>query len=146
MRNVLNWLLIAGGGAMVIAELLLGAVTGFDLLLTGVALVAGGALGLALGSAKVGLLASGVLALVYYVFLRRWLRSRLAAQNQPTNVDAVVGRMGVVTVRVAEHATGQVKVDDEVWRAVLASGASGVREPGQTVKIEAVDGVTLQVR
>ncbi len=146
MRNVVNWLLIAGGGAMVIAELLLGAATGFDLLLTGVALAAGGALGLVFASAKMGLLASGVLALVYYVFLRRWLRSRLAAQNQPTNVDAVVGRLGVVTARVAEHSPGQVKVDDEVWRAVLASGAGGAREPGQTVRVESVDGVTLQVR
>jgi len=146
VRSVVNWLLIAGGGAMVIAELILGAATGFDLLLTGVSLAAGGVLGLIFGSAQIGLLASGVLAFVYYAFLRRWLRSKLAAQNQPTNVDAIVGRMGVVTARVAEHAAGQVKVDDEVWRAVLVSGAGGVREPGQTVKVESVDGVTLQVR
>ena len=146
MRNVVNWLLIAAGGALVIAELILGAATGFDLLLTGVALAAGGVIGLTFGSAPIGLLASGVMAIVYYVFLRRWLRSKLVTQHQPSNVDAIVGRIGVVTMRLAEHAPGQVKVGDEVWRAVLAQGAGGPREPGQTVKVESVDGVTLQVR
>ena len=71
MRNIVNWLLIAAGGALVIAELILGAATGFDLLLTGVALAVGGLLGLIFGSAEIGLLASGVLAFVYFVFMRR---------------------------------------------------------------------------
>jgi membrane protein implicated in regulation of membrane protease activity len=60
-------------------------------------------------------------------------------------VDKVVGQRGVVVVRVAEHEAGQVKVSDETWRAVPASGA-GPFDPGAVVTVERVDGVTLQVR
>jgi len=146
LLNAVNWLLIAAGGVMMIAELILGAVTGFDLLLVGVCLVAGGALGLAFASTPVGLFASGALALVYFLFLRRWVKSKITAEHKPTNVDAIVGRTGVVTVRVAEQTPGQVKVDDETWRAVLSPRAGGAREPGERVTVEAVDGVSLTVR
>jgi membrane protein implicated in regulation of membrane protease activity len=46
---------------------------------------------------------------------------------------------------VAEHEPGQVKVRDEVWRAVPAPGG-GPFEAGAVVTVEAVDGVTLRVR
>jgi membrane protein implicated in regulation of membrane protease activity len=48
-------------------------------------------------------------------------------------------------VRVAAHDPGQVRVRDEVWRAVPIAG-SGPFEPGTVVTVESVDGVTLQVR
>jgi membrane protein implicated in regulation of membrane protease activity len=51
----------------------------------------------------------------------------------------------LVTQKVAEHEPGQVKVRDEVWRAVPAGG-TGPFEPGAVVTVAAVDGVTLQVR
>ena len=43
----------------------------------------------------------------------------------------------VVTTRVAEHAPGQVKVRDEVWRAVPAPGAGGPFDEGAVVTVEA---------
>jgi membrane protein implicated in regulation of membrane protease activity len=64
----------------------------------------------------------------------------------PSNVDALLGQRALVTVRVAEHQPGQVRVRDEVWRAVPAAGAAGPFEPGAQVTVEDVDGVTLQVR
>lgn len=146
MKNWVNWLLIIGGGVSIIAELLLGVLTGFDLALLGVSLVAGGALGLLFGSTQVGLFSAGALALIYFVFLRKWVRSALSSPDRPSNVDAVVGRTGVVTVRIGLHEAGQVKVGDEVWRAVLAPESNGAREPGQPVTVQSVDGVTLVVR
>ena len=146
MRNIVNWLLIIGGGLLMIVEMLLGAATGFDLMLIGGCLAAGGGAGLILGSTQVGLFTSGALALVYFLLFRRWLRARLTAKEQPSNVDAVIGHTGVVTVRVTALAAGQVKVADETWRAVLAPGAPGAREPGETVTVESVSGVTLTVR
>ena len=44
------------------------------------------------------------------------------------------------------HAPGQVRVNDEVWRAAVAAGANGPFEPGAVVTVAGVDGVTLQVR
>lgn len=146
MRNIVNWLLVAAGGILIVAELILGAVTGFDLALLGISLTAGGALGLLFGSTKVGLFSAGALALIYFAFFRRWVRSRLASTDQPTNVDAIVGQSGVVTARLTAQDAGQVKIGGEIWRALLAEGAGESREPGQTVTVAGVDGVTLKVR
>ena len=142
----LNWWLIIAGGLLIVGEVALGAATGLDLALLGISLVAGGAVGLVFHSSRVGLFASGALAFVYLVFFRRRIRSRLSSPNQPTNTDAVLGKTGLVTERIAEHHPGQVKIGDEVWRASLAAGESAPREPGRPVTVESVEGVTLKVR
>lgn len=146
MSNWVNWTLVILGVLSIIAELVLGAITGFDLALIGAAMVVGGGLGLLFASTKVGLASAGVLALIYLAFFRRWLKHKLTVEDHASNVDAVVGRSGVVLVRIAPHEPGQVKVADEVWRAELAAGTDGPLEPGATVTVAAVEGVTLKVR
>ncbi len=146
-NNFWNWILIGLGGLMVVAELLLGAVTGFDLALMGLSLVAGGAVGLYFASTKIGLLASGTLAVLYVLFIRRRLRARLTPKGSlPSNVDAILGRNGVVVQKIGVHEPGRVKIGDEEWRAVLAAGAGDSREAGQTVTVVSAEGVTLSVR
>ena len=146
MGNWVNWLLVIGGIICVIIELALGALTGFDLALLGASLAVGGGIGLLAGSAKIGLLAAGVFALLYLAVFRSWLKKKLTVKDQASNVDAVVGKTGVVTKRIAQHEAGMVKVGAEVWRAELAGAEDAVRDLGTTVKVEAVDGVTLKVR
>ena len=141
-----NWLLIIGGIVCVIVELALGAMTGLDLALIGGSLSIGGGIGFLAGSEKIGLLAAGGLALVYLAIFRSWLKAKLTVKNHPSNVDAIVGRTGVVTKRIALHEPGMVKVGDEVWRAELANAGEAARELGAEVKVESVEGVTLRVR
>lgn len=145
MKDWVNYSLVICGGLLIIAELILGAATGFDLALIGLCLAAGGGLGLLFGSTKVGLFSAGILSFLYLGVLRRRIRSRLSAPDRPSNVDALVGRTAVVTGRIGVNEAGRVKVEDEVWRAVLADGITETREPGQTVKVIAVEGVTLRV-
>ena len=146
MGSWLNWLLIIAGAACVIVELAMGALTGFDLALIGTSLAAGGAIGLYAGSSKVGMFAAGALALIYIAVFRRWLRARLTIKSTPSNVDAVVGKTAIVTKRIAAAEAGRVKVDTEEWRAELAGPEQAERPVGASVKVEAVDGVTLKVR
>ena len=141
-----NWLLIIGGIVCVIVELALGAMTGLDLALIGGSLAIGGGIGLLAGSEKIGLLAAGGLALVYLAIFRTWLKAKLTVKNHPSNIDAIVGRTGVVTKRIALHEPGMVKVGDEVWRAELANAGEAARDLGAEVKVESVEGVTLRVR
>jgi membrane protein implicated in regulation of membrane protease activity len=141
-----NWLLIIGGIVCVIVELALGAMTGFDLALIGGSLAIGGGIGFLAGSEKIGLLAAGGLALVYLAIFRSWLKAKLTVKNHPSNIDAIVGKTGVVTKRIALHEPGMIKVGDEVWRAELASAGEAARDPGAEVKVESVEGVTLRVR
>jgi len=141
-----NWLLLIGGIVCVIAELALGAVTGFDLALIGASMAAGGAVGLLFHSENMGLIAAGVLGFVYLVFLRRWLRSKLTVKTQAMNVDALIGKTALVLQRIAPHAPGQVKLGDEIWRAELLLPEDAPREPGARVTVDSVEGVTLKVR
>lgn len=141
-----NWALLLVGALFILVEVALGGFAGFDLVLIGSAFVLGGAIGLAVGNPVAGFLVASVLCLLYIAVGRRWVRARLKTGHTPSNVDALVGRSGLVTVRVAEHEPGQVKVRDEVWRAVPAPGAAAPFEPGRVVIVAGVDGVTLQVR
>jgi membrane protein implicated in regulation of membrane protease activity len=141
-----NWVLVIGGLVCVTAELLMGAATGFDLALVGASLSIGGAIGLAMHSPIVGLVAAGVLALLYLAVLRSWLKSKLSIKHQKTNADAVIGRTGVVTKRIAGRDAGMIKLGDETWRAELASFDDAAREAGATVTVQSVEGVTVKVR
>jgi len=138
--------LIIGGVVCVIAELALGAITGFDLALIGGSLSLGGAIGLIAHSDKIGLLAAAVLALLYVALFRRWLKAKLTVKDHASNADAVVGKTGVVTKRIAPREAGMVKLGDEVWRAELASVEDSAREAGAVVAVQSVEGVTLKVR
>jgi membrane protein implicated in regulation of membrane protease activity len=144
--NWLNWVLVIGGIVCVIIELALGALTGLDLALVGGSLTLGGAIGLLAGSANVGLLAAAVLALIYFVVFRSWLKSKLTVRNQASNVDAVLGKSGVVTKRIAPRDAGLVKIGAEEWRAELAQGDETAREVGTAITVISVEDVTFKVR
>ena len=146
MGNWVSWILIIGGLACVTVELALGAATGLDLALVGASLAIGGVIGLAARSPIAGLLAAGGLSLLYLAIFRRWLKTKLTVGNQPTNADAVIGKTGVVTKRIASRSAGMVKLGDEVWRAELSSSDDVAREPGVTVTVDSVEGVTVKVR
>lgn len=146
MGDWVNWLLVILGLLSVIVELALGAITGFDLALVGGSLAVGGILGLFSGSANVGLISAAILALVYFLIFRSWLKSKLQVSDRPTNIDAVVGKTGVVTKRVAPRDPGIIKVGTEEWRAELAQVEDTAREIGAVVTVSAVEGVTLKVR
>ena len=146
MGNWVNWLLVIAGIVCIIIELALGAFTGFDLALLGASLTVGGAIGAATGSAKIGLLASGILAFTYLALLRNWLKVKLTVKHHATNVDAIVGKTCAVTKRITMIEPGMVKVGTEIWRAELAAGEEATRETGSVVQVDAVEGVTLKVR
>jgi membrane protein implicated in regulation of membrane protease activity len=140
-----NWILIIGGAVLVLVEVVLGAVLGFDFVLIGSALVLGGVLGLLLGSSTLGVAAAGVLAIGYVLLGRRRVRSRLARPGLSSNVDTLVGK----TVRVVEairpgHA-GRVKFEGEEWRAEQDRGSGQGLERGSDARVVRIDGVTVFV-
>jgi membrane protein implicated in regulation of membrane protease activity len=144
--NWVNWLLVIVGVLCVAAEIALGAITGFDLALVGASLAAGGTIGLITQSWHAGLMSAAIFALLYFALFRRWLKAKLLVTNQASNVDAVVGKMGVVTKRIGQRECGIVKVGSEEWRAELAQPSEPPREVGADVQIVSVEGVTLKVK
>jgi membrane protein implicated in regulation of membrane protease activity len=142
----INWFLVIIGIICAIVEIALGAITGFDLALVGASLAVGGAIGLFAGSYETGLIAAAALALLYFAFFRSWLKSKLAVKEQHSNVDAVLGKTGVVTKRIGPSDAGIVKIGTEEWRAELGDASGDAREVGANVTVSSVEGVTLKVR
>src|SRR5499433_3215105 len=145
MGNWVNWLLVIAGVLCVAGELALGALTGFDLALVGASLAAGGMVGLIAQSWYAGLISAAVFALLYFALFRRWLKAKLQVKEQASNVDAVIGRTGIVTKRIAPRDCGLVKIGSEEWRAELAQQDGAVLEPGAEIRVLSVEGVTLKV-
>jgi membrane protein implicated in regulation of membrane protease activity len=141
-----NWLLIITGAVMILAEVALGGFAGFDLVLIGSTFLIGGGIGMWAGSASVGITIASLLCVAYVALGRRFVRRRMHTPNVPTNTDALLGREGVVLQRIAPHVPGQIKVNDEVWRANVTPDSTKAFEPGERVTVAAVEGVTLQVR
>lgn len=141
-----SWLLVILGAVLVLLEVMLGGFAGFDLVLIGSTFLIGGAVGLVSHDPIMGSITASVLCLVYIAVGRRVLRAKLGkGTGAKSNVDAFVGRQGLVQNRIATHEAGMVKMGDEVWRALPVAGA-GPFESGALVTVDGVDGVTLLVR
>jgi membrane-bound serine protease (ClpP class) len=68
-----------------------------------------------------------------------WIR--LSQRRRPTmGAEALVGAQGVATIPCRPE--GQVRLRGELWRAVCPAGV----DAGEPIVVEAVAGLTLQVR
>jgi membrane-bound serine protease (ClpP class) len=136
---------LIGFGAL-LAELLLP--TGGILAAVGVAgLTAAGIVALnsdSIAAEYIGgaLLALGVVSAISFYFVTRKV---LAAHRDPrvrTGTEEMVGSTGEARTAIAPD--GRVFLGGAIWSARLAAGSEPVR-PGDRVRVEAVDGLTLVV-
>ncbi|MBM3287431.1 MAG: NfeD family protein [Candidatus Eisenbacteria bacterium] len=145
MANPLNWILIVAGAIMILIEVVLGAVAGFDFLLLGSAVLLGGLLGVVTGNGLVGLAAAGVLSLLYVLLGRKKIRSRLRRPSIPSNTDALMNRIAIVIEPIGADHPGRVRSEGEEWLARLADESVGEIESGRRVRVSRIDGVTVYV-
>jgi membrane protein implicated in regulation of membrane protease activity len=136
------WTLL--GVLLLVAEMF---TPGFWLACLAVGAFAGGVAGLLPGvGTTVEVIVASVTSLASMVGLRPMLmrRFRLGATELRTNVEALLGKTGVVTERIEGGARqGRLVVEGENWRG--ASVDKGILEPGTRVMVVQVDGTTLLV-
>ena len=60
-----------------------------------------------------------------------------------TNADKVIGQVGVVTSKITPGEIGEVKVDNNLWRAINLDGKTF--EEGEKVLIDAISGIKVVV-
>ena len=60
-----------------------------------------------------------------------------------TNADKVIGQIGVVTASITPGEIGEVKVDNNLWRAINLDGKSF--EVGEKVIVDAISGIKVVV-
>jgi membrane protein implicated in regulation of membrane protease activity len=136
------WLIFIGVGvALVALEFLAGIETGFELVSIGTTFVLGGLVAWPLDNWLVAVIVTAVLCLVYLTVARKYIRQWVQVRTTPTNVDALIGREGVVLRDISRNMPGRVRVGAEEWRA------SAEEEIGEGVEITVtgVRGATLIV-
>jgi len=136
------WLIFIGVGVVLVAlEFLAGIETGFELVSFGATFVLGGIVAWPLDTWLVAVIVTAVLCLVYLTVARRYIRRWVQVRTTPTNVDAIIGRSGVVIKDISRNNPGRVRVGTEEWRA---SAEEDIAE-GAEVTVTGVRGATLIV-
>jgi hypothetical protein len=136
------WIWLAGGLALVVAEL--ATPSGFFIIFFG------------LGALTVGLLAGievvqtvwiqwllfSILSVLYLVVFRGRLQAKMQIPPPP-NVDSLVGVLAIVQERLMPGVVGKVEVRGSTWSARNTSEIP--LDAGQRARVAAVDGITLTV-
>lgn len=136
-----NLLFVFLGMVLIAVEIILGAVTGFELLVLGVILIISGGFGYFTGSFLVALVTATALVFFYIFFGRKKIQNYLILSTKKTNVDSLIGKHAIVTESISPTKVGKVKIEGEVWRAESKHSC----KEGDRVKIVSVSGVTLSV-
>lgn len=85
-----------------------------------------------------------VTSLICIFLIRSWAKKIVKPKETKTNVNAVIGKEGVVTEPIFKNEYGEVKVDSMKWSAKTQGGEP--IERGTAVEVIAVEGVKLIVR
>lgn len=134
-------LFVIAGLLLVLAELLVGIQTGFDLVLIGSILFVSGFVGMFTNVPLMPVLASA-LSILYIAVGRNKIRQKVAVVTKKTNIDKLVGATGTVVRSVTPDTAGLVRVNDEDWRA----SAEEILYERDAIVVEGIEGVTLIVR
>lgn len=135
-------LFVIAGLLLVLAELLVGIQSGFDLVLIGSILVISGFVGMFTGSTPLMLVLATALSILYIAVGRNKIRQKITTVTKKTNIDKLIGANGVVVRSVTPDTAGLVRVNDEDWRA----SAEEILYEREAVTVEGIEGVTLIVR
>ena len=79
---------------------------------------------------------------VALLLTKNFVKKVRGGEITPTNLDRVIGKIGIVTEEITKLESGEVKVDGKRWSAI----SSDELEIGDEVIIEKIDGVKLIVR
>ena len=85
-----------------------------------------------------------VASIILLTFTRKLFVDKLKTGKEKTNVDALIGEIGIVIEEIAPFQPGQVKVNGQMWKAVTGDDTTTISQQ-QRVKIVAIEGVKLIV-
>ena len=136
------WLVfVVLGLLLILLELIIGVETGFDLVFIGSVFILGGLVTWPAHSWILTLVVTSVICAVYIVIGRRYVHRWAAVRKSKTNIDAIVGRTGIVLQSISRNLDGRVKVGNEDWKARATEDI----EEGIEIVVTGVSGATLIV-
>lgn len=136
------WLVfIALGLLLILLELIIGVETGLDLVFLGSAFILGGLMTWPAHSWILTLVVTSVICAAYIFVGRRYVHRWAAVRKSKTNIDAIVGRTGIVLQSISRNIDGRVKVGNEDWKARATEDI----DEGIEIVVTGVSGATLIV-
>lgn len=135
-------LFVIAGLLLLLAELLVGIQTGFDLVLIGSILIVSGFVGIFTGSEALMLILATGLSILYIAVGRNKIRQKITTVSKKTNIDKLIGATGNVVRSITPDTPGLVRVNDEDWRA----SSEEILYERDIITVDAIEGVTLIVR
>lgn len=81
-------------------------------------------------------------SIVLIAATRPLAKKRLNDRTEKTNVDALIGREGIVTEEISQYRTGQVRADGKIWTPACETGEI---KKDAVVVIKSIKGVTITV-
>ncbi len=81
---------------------------------------------------------------VFLIFTKPAAKNLLKIGDERTNIDALIGEKGLVTLEIQPFSMGQVKVKGQIWSALSEDGEP--IQSGQTVIVSSIEGVKLIVK
>ncbi len=136
------WLVfVIVGLLLVLLELIVGVETGLDLVVIGSVFIIGGLATWPFHSWLLTGIVTSIICVAYVALGRRYVHRWTTVSKAKTNIDAIIGRQGIVLKSIARNADGLVKVGNEQWRA---RAEEDIKE-GDEIVVTSVSGVTLIV-
>jgi len=136
------WLIfVIAGLVFVLLEVIIGVETGLDLVFIGSAFIVGGLATWALHSWVWTVIITSIICVAYVVLGRRYVHRWTMVRKAKTNIDAIIGRQGIVVKSIAKNVDGLVKVGYEQWRARADENIN----KGDEIVVTSVSGATLIV-
>jgi membrane protein implicated in regulation of membrane protease activity len=136
------WLIfVIAGLFFVLLELIIGVETGLDLVFIGSAFIIGGLVTWAFHSWAWTVIIASIICVAYVALGRRYIHRWTMVRKAKTNIDAIIGRQGIVLKSIAKNVDGLVKVGYEQWRARAEEDI----KQGDEIVVTSVSGVTLIV-
>ncbi len=136
------WLVfVIAGLLLVLLELIVGVETGFDLVFIGSAFIVGGLATWPFHSWLLTVIVISIICIAYVALGRRYVHRWTAVSKAKTNIDAIIGRQGIVLKSIAKNVDGLVKVGNEQWRARAEEDI----QQGEEIVVTSVSGATLIV-
>ena len=137
------WLIFVIVGLLfALVELIIGVETGLDLVFIGSAFIIGGLITWPFHSWVLTVIITAIICIAYVALGRRYVHRRMAVSKARTNIDAIIGREGIVLRSIAKNVDGLVKVGNEQWRARAEEDI----KKGDEIIVTGVSGATLTVK
>ncbi len=136
------WLVFVIVGLLfVLLELIVGVETGLDLVVIGSAFILGGLVTWPFHSWLLTIIVTSIICIAYVALGRRYVHRWTMVSKAKTNIDAIIGKEGIVLKSIAKNVDGLVKVGNEQWRARAPEDIA----QGEEIVVDSVSGVTLIV-